>query len=236
MEVDRQTFCLSGAHGNRARASLGPGADLIWIEVAAKEAEHAQESRAEVDLVSGESTILKLVNQHVVARYTSSPEDGPSESITLDAFLALLDDWWLRVQQSAQATAMELPHTYRRHTMAPLDGPRRAEVEARWHHLIAGAAAREHTSKWAKRWVESIRSVDAELPVMSALQTLHDYDLTYDQTSPNLVMQGGKTNDRLYCHHDDLIVSELSRWLSTLAEFDADPDGITVIEWVALKR
>ena len=57
---------------------------------------------------------------------------------------------------------------------------------------------------------------------MSALETMHGFDLTYDYGRPNIVRHG--PGER-YVHADQVIVEQLDRWLMSCRRYDADPRG-----------
>jgi len=201
------------------------GPSTYWIEVAAQEAKWASFSGSESAFICGKATFLQLVAGCVVARYDHDRSSGPSESITIEAFLALLTDWQKQINHGDTENAASLPTTHRRDELPPIDGPTRAIVKERWMGVIEGTCTREDTAAWTIRWVEPLRSVNTEMLVMSGLQTLHGFDITVDPADRNLIKHGGRDRGRPYYHSDEHIASCFTEWLDQLAEFDEDPEG-----------
>lgn len=207
------------------RGEPGTGPSTYWIDVARQGAYLNHDSGSEAIFLTGNVTELQVIDDEVVARYDYDPPDGPAESISVTAFLALLEDWRQHVRASAQHCERDLAETYRRNPMPPIEGPTRGQLTDRWRQLIAGETTRESTAAWANCWMLSPRQVEAEMLVMSAVQHLDGFDMTHALASRNLVRHGGKSSDRVYYHSDDHVADELARWLDKLAEYDADPEG-----------
>ena len=82
--------------------------------------------------------------------------------------------------------------------------------------------SREAVHEWSVQWVEDEDARVDDAMVLSALRSLHGFDMTYRPERPNLVKHGPPG---LYVHSHEHIVAELSRWRTRCVEYDADPDG-----------
>ena len=102
--------------------------------------------------------------------------------------------------------------------------PRRAEIEARWRDLIAGAVSREAVNLWAEPFV--LGDEVLEPLVASALQYLHGFDLV--TISPGRLRHGGPGE---YLRSIDEVAAELVRWLANCRDYDNDPRGYMKRSW-----
>lgn len=72
-----------------------------------------------------------------------------------------------------------------------------------------------------------------EMLVMSAIQTLDGFDLSYGNQR-NVVGRVSPVGHRTYYHTDEHIKEEFQRWLTKLAAFDADP--VSFMDDITTKR
>jgi hypothetical protein len=117
---------------------------------------------------------------------------------------------------------------------APPPPPSREEVAARWRALAADEVTREAVHAWAASRVESARaSADCAPLVLTALQSLHGFDLRRDPSRPGVLWHGTQCEGE-WVHSLDDIGGELARWQEKCELYDADPEGWTqAVRWQA---
>jgi hypothetical protein len=124
--------------------------------------------------------------------------------------------------------------------------PTRGDVEACWLGVLGGAVSREEAHNWAARWVESAElSQIPDIPVRTALQYLHGYDLVVDMTHPENVWHAAEDEQErksrgAYRRSLDEIAHDLDRWRAGLQAYDADPQAALLAarnrSWEELRR
>ena len=101
------------------RGAPGNGPSTYWIDLARTGAATALESGSDAPFTWGNITLLRIKNGEVEARYDYDEEDVPGETISVARFIALLDEWHSRVEDSAKLATNPLPETYRRNPAHP---------------------------------------------------------------------------------------------------------------------
>lgn len=109
----------------------------------------------------------------------------------------------------------------------PLTPPTRAEVEARWSRLIDGQISRESVHAWAEPFMFASLKTQPDPMTMSAVQSLHGFDLTHSG-NPNVISHGPPGT---YLRSMSVIAQEFEEWQRRCREYDSDPDG-----WLAQRR
>lgn len=89
-----------------------------------------------------------------------------------------------------------------------------------WRDLVAGLRSREEVHRWVAPWVEDRWADVSDPPTMTALETLHGFDMTYDLSRPRVVRHG--PGDR-YVHSSRVIADQLDRWLEACQRYDVHP-------------
>ena len=87
--------------------------------------------------------------------------------------------------------------------------PTRADVDALWRSLIAGRVTREEVHERVAPWVEGRWREVRDIAVESGLQSLHGFDLTWDEGAPGVVRHGPGD---FYFHSDEEVVDSFRRW------------------------
>jgi hypothetical protein len=105
--------------------------------------------------------------------------------------------------------------------------PTRAEIDDRWVGVAEGRVGREETHDWAEPLMFADGPSD-DVMVMSALQYLHGFDMTYRSADRNEIGHGPPGT---YMRSLEEIREELDRWRVKCVDYDADPEG-----WVSRAR
>jgi hypothetical protein len=104
----------------------------------------------------------------------------------------------------------------------PLEPPTRSEIDEWWQGIIEGRVTREAAHAWAEPLMFAEYSTQPDLMVMSALQSLHGFDMTFDPPDRNVIRHGPPGE---YYRTIDEIAADYKRWRSKCEEVDRDPDG-----------
>lgn len=102
-----------------------------------------------------------------------------------------------------------------------MTAPNRADIEERWRAIIEGRTTREEVHAWAEPLMFGDKIED--WLVASALQYLHGFDLTGDESGDPFLLNHGPPG--AYIRSTDDIAQELERWRARCVEYDADPVG-----------
>jgi hypothetical protein len=101
------------------RGAPGLGPSTYWIDVARAGTIAALESDSDAPFTGGNVTVLRIRDGMVEARFDFDDEALPGDTITVSDFIALLDEWRSRDEDSARVATSPLPKTYRRNPMRP---------------------------------------------------------------------------------------------------------------------
>lgn len=99
------------------RGAKGNGPSTYWVDVAAVGLDRALASGTDRPFTWGNITLLRLKDGRVEARYDSDEQDVPGQFLDAGELRGVLDDWRVRIEESASASTSPLPETYRRNPM-----------------------------------------------------------------------------------------------------------------------
>jgi hypothetical protein len=100
--------------------------------------------------------------------------------------------------------------------------PTREEVESRWQAVASGVASRESVHAWAEPLMLAEYAAQPDPLVMTALQYLHGFDMTWRSEDQRMVGHGPPGS---YVKTAKQIKAELVLWLENCRKYDADPVG-----------
>ena len=96
------------------RGAPGNGPSTYWIDHAENGVLSAQRTGDGRPFTWGNTTVLRLQGDTVVASYDYAEPDEPGDEVPLADFLALLAEWRIQVMECASIAKQPLPETYRR--------------------------------------------------------------------------------------------------------------------------
>jgi hypothetical protein len=99
------------------RGPKGNGPSTYWVDVARLGLDRALALGSDRPFAGGNSTLLRLNEGKVEARYDFDEEEVPGQFADVDEVQRIFDDWRQRIQASASARTSPLPATYRRNPM-----------------------------------------------------------------------------------------------------------------------
>ena len=100
--------------------------------------------------------------------------------------------------------------------------PSRQDIQAWWRGVIDGSVTREAAHEWAEPLMFAHYAEQPDMMVMTALQYLHGFDMTFMPPDRNVISHGPPGE---YLRSTADIEDELSRWLANCKEYDRDPEG-----------
>lgn len=115
----------------------------------------------------------------------------------------------------------------------PVDPPTREHIESWWLGILECRTSREDAHDWAEPLMFAEYSTTPDAMVMSALQYLHGFDLTFSPPDRNLVRHGPPGE---YLKTLDDVRGDFERWQADCVAYDRDPDGFSARQRVATRR
>ena len=100
------------------RGAPGNGPSTYWVDVALRGLAEAQHTGSNYPFAWGNSTLLRVSEGRVEARYDYDEEDVEGEFLETDTLRVLLERWRERIHESATRSTAPLPETYRRNPHA----------------------------------------------------------------------------------------------------------------------
>ena len=109
--TDTLNDCVSSLPPRGAR---GDGPSVYWVDVATRGLERALARNDARPFTSGNSTLLRVNNGMVEARYDFDEEGTVGQFMEVDDFRRVMAEWRARIVLSAERSTSPLPETYRR--------------------------------------------------------------------------------------------------------------------------
>jgi hypothetical protein len=96
------------------RGARGNGPSTYWVDVAIEGLAEALKTKSDRPFTWGNSTLLRVREGMVEARYDYAEDDEDGALLSVDDFADLLHQWRDRIVQASATATSPLPETYRR--------------------------------------------------------------------------------------------------------------------------